>query len=254
MLRITQKQMEALDAVAWRNFELEMLAHSKEFSPILCRVIGDERIMLALRQAIARAQKTGFSNRGPIRLYIELMFLCGSDFHTDPTYPGLKEILESKEDQMIRAEKIYEAMVAYNETVAGEGNINVHKALAWLGSIADKPLVVNEKDFEAQMQEELYKAFPQKVDYAGEKGIQTLIQTGKALGIEQQFTSYRGHALLVILMFAFGHGCAKDPLYPWIYRTLHDDRIKGPDARAQRLEKKSLTWLKHVLKRRAQHE
>jgi hypothetical protein len=50
-------------------------------------------------------------------------------------------------------------------------------------------------------------------------------------------------------MFAFGHGCTHDPLYPWIARTLKDERIKDPAARAERLEKKAITWLDHVLAR-----
>ena len=45
----------------------------------------------------------------------------------------------------------------------------------------------------------------------------------------------------------FGHGCADDPLYPWIERTLNDQAIIDAPARAKRLEKKAITWLEHVL-------
>ena len=48
-------------------------------------------------------------------------------------------------------------------------------------------------------------------------------------------------------MFAFGHGCCEDPLYPWIARTLTDEKITDAEARAKRLEKKAITWLDHVL-------
>ena len=48
-------------------------------------------------------------------------------------------------------------------------------------------------------------------------------------------------------MFAMGHGCGSDPLYPWIAQTLRDETLKDPDAKAIRLEKKALTWLEHVL-------
>jgi len=47
-------------------------------------------------------------------------------------------------------------------------------------------------------------------------------------------------------MFAFGHGCTNDLLYPWISRTLQDERIADPEARAARLEQKAITWLEHV--------
>jgi hypothetical protein len=55
--------------------------------------------------------------------------------------------------------------------------------------------------------------------------------------------------MIVILMFAFGHGCVADPLYPWISQVLTDERITSAEARGQRLERKALTWLDHVLAR-----
>jgi uncharacterized membrane protein len=48
-------------------------------------------------------------------------------------------------------------------------------------------------------------------------------------------------------MFAFGHGCLNDPLYPWIAMTLEGDAIGDSDARTRRLERRALTWLDHVL-------
>jgi hypothetical protein len=61
------------------------------------------------------------------------------------------------------------------------------------------------------------------------------------------FTTVRQQVLIVTLKFAFGHGCTDDPLYPWISRTLQDRKIKSPQARAARLEKKAVTWLEHVI-------
>ena len=74
-----------------------------------------------------------------------------------------------------------------------------------------------------------------------QSGLDTAVYAGMAL---------LGTGLFVIrmlLMFAFGHGCCDDPLYPWIARTLNDERITDPPARAKRLETKALTWLDHVL-------
>ena len=53
----------------------------------------------------------------------------------------------------------------------------------------------------------------------------------------------------MVLKFAFGHACTNDPLYPWILRTLKDQRIVTPAARASRLERKAITWLEHVVAR-----
>jgi hypothetical protein len=90
-------------------------------------------------------------------------------------------------------------------------------------------------------------AFPQKAAYIGEEALTTLIQDGRAEARKFGFTTLRAEALVVVLMFAFGHGCTDDPLYPWISRTLTDERIVSTEARAMRLEKKALKWLDHVL-------
>ena len=86
MLQIRKEQMLVFEQDALRRFEDEMVVHSTDFSP-LCEVIGEGQLRVALRRAMARAGGYGFTYRGPIRLFIELMFLCGSAFDTDPQYP-----------------------------------------------------------------------------------------------------------------------------------------------------------------------
>jgi hypothetical protein len=86
---IRAEQMRVFEERAWQQFEEEMMAHSKDFSPRLCELIGDEQLRVAVRAAIARAMDYGFTNRGPIRLFVEMMFLCGSSFDTDPSVFGI---------------------------------------------------------------------------------------------------------------------------------------------------------------------
>ena len=55
--------------------------------------------------------------------------------------------------------------------------------------------------------------------------------------------------MMVTLMYSFGHQCTHDPLYPWIASTLNDERVADPSDRADRLERKAVIWLEHVVKR-----
>jgi hypothetical protein len=55
---IRTEQMKAFEQASIRQFEEEMVAHSKDFSPPLCKVIGDEQLRLALRGAISRAERS----------------------------------------------------------------------------------------------------------------------------------------------------------------------------------------------------
>jgi hypothetical protein len=241
--------MEVFNQAALVGFENEMMAHSKDFSPRLCEVIGDEQLRVALRQAMDRARGYGFTNRGPIRLFIELMFLFGSAFDTDPQYPWAAQILGASDDQMERAERLYQKTLDYQEKVSGPEAVNTRKALGDLSILARQPATFSAKDFVASLFREMNRAFPQKVAYIGEEQLTALIDEGRAEALRYRFPTLRGEALVVVLMFAFGHSCTDDPLYPWIARTLNDEKILGPTARAERLEEKAVMWLDHVLAR-----
>lgn len=249
MVAIRTEQMKVFEQAALRHFEDEMMAHSKDFSPRLCEVIGDEQLRSAIHSAICRAMDYGFTNRGPIRLFIEMMFLCGSAFDTDPQYPQIGAVLRDNGDQMQRAEQIHEGSLDYLEKVSGPSAVNVHNALKNLLIFAQLPIRFSSTDFVSGMLHEMNNAFPQKVAYIGREGLTALIEEGRVEAQEYGFSTIRGEALIVVLMFAFGHGCTNDPLYPWIFRTLQDEQIIDPAARAARLEKKALTWLKHVIAR-----
>jgi hypothetical protein len=249
MLQIREEQMAVFEQAGLRRFEDEMVIHSKNFSPRLCEVIGEEQLRVALRQAMAGAGGCAFSYRGPLRLFIELMFLFGSAFETDPQYPWAGKILHASDDQMERAEQLRDKTLDYQEKVSGPNAANTRQALERLSILVRRPAAVSSKDFVSGVLEEMFRIFPQKATYIGEEGLKTLIQEASAEARKYHLPAVRGDTLIVVLMFAFGHGCTADPLYPWIARTLKDERIIEPSARAERLQRKAVTWLDHVLAR-----
>ena len=247
MLVIRPDQMKVFEQDATRRFEEEMVVHSKDFSPRLCEVIGDEQLRVALRSAITRADGYGFTYRGPIRLFIELMFLLGSGFDSDPQYPAIRRVLDDSAGQMQRAQQIHEEFLDYLEKVSGPGAVNVHRALSELLIFARSSPAFS-SDFVADMLQEMKRMFPQKAAYVGEPALRAVIDEALDEAREHGFDTDRQRALLVVLKFAFGHGCTNDPLYPWIARTLRDEKFDA-GARAARLEKKAVTWLEHVVAR-----
>ncbi len=247
VLIIGQEQMETFKQTMFASFENEMVLHSKDFSPQLCEVLGDKQLRVTVRSAITRAESYGFTNRGSIRLFIELMFLRGSAFDTDPQYPMIGKILRASGDQMQRAEQIHKDSLDYFEKVSGPGAVNLHKALRELLVFAKKSLTFSSHTFVADMVQEMTRVFPQKAAYIGDEGLMTLIHEGHAEARKYGLSTVRGETLVLLLMFAFGHGCIDDQLYPWISRTLRAEQIIDSTVRAERLEKKAKTWLTHVL-------
>jgi len=249
MLVIREAQNKAFEDDALRRFKEEMVEHSKEFSPQLCDVLGEQQLRVAVSQAMQRADEYGFTNRGSIRLYIEMMFLFGSDFDSDPQYPLFGEILKKEDGQMQRAEALYSVTNNYLDQVAGPDARYVHQALKELPSFAYEPLVFSSETLVEEMLRKMNHMYPRKARYVGNEGLTTLIYEGrdKAQEYHSPATTSRGEVLLIVLMFSFGHGCTNDPLYPWISHTLNDALIVDSVARFKRLEKKALTWLSHVL-------
>jgi hypothetical protein len=98
------------------------------------------------------------------------------------------------------------------------------------------------------MLQEMTSIFPQKAAYLGNDALLALIHRGYTVAQQAHFPSAHAYTLIIALMYAFGHGCTNDPLYPWIANTLKDEKIVDSTARANRLERKALTWLDHVIK------
>jgi hypothetical protein len=254
MWTIRQEQTDRFRQYHLQKFEDELVEHSQRFAPTLCKIIGRDQVRVVVRSAMTKALGYRFSNKGPIRLFVEMTFLCGSAFDTDPQYPFVSVELRSNQEQMARAERIHLGYLDYLERVSGPAAANVNYALAQIPSLARVPLPFTAHNFADGLLKEMNRIFPQKVGYLGETRLRALIDEGKFEADRYAFSEIRHTVLIVVLMFAFGHGCTDDPLYPWIAKTLHDEKIVSPSAKADRLERKAMTWLEQVLTRNRKGE
>lgn len=249
MLLIRSEQMEGFKKAMLRSFENEMVAHLAELSPPLFKAAGEERMRQTIHLGIGRAQSYGFTFRGPVRLYLELMLLFGSYFDNDPQYPWAAEILtdQGPSPQMQRAGRLYEKALDYREKVAGPEDAYTLKALRNIQALARQPLELSAEDLVPGLLREIKRIYPQKAAYVGDEGLEVLIHKGIGGARRQRFATARGATWVIVLLLAFGHGCGADPLYPWIARTLKDEAITDSEARAKLLEEKALSWIEYVL-------
>jgi hypothetical protein len=246
---IRQHQMDALGAAVLSGFENEMVAHLANFSPALSQTIQESQMREAIRFGIARAQEYGITFRGPVRLYLELMMLFGSHFDTDPQYPWASGILRSESPipQMERAQLMYERTRDYRAKVAGCDDVNRIDALKRMSRFSAEALPLSSGDLTAMLIEGMARIYPQKTAYIGREGMEALIDEGVGAAHDYGFATPRATALAVALMFALGHGCFQDPLYPWIEEMVKDEAVRGPGAKADALERKALKWLHQLL-------
>src|SRR5262249_1610883 len=107
MLVIRAEQMKVFEQLAADRFAGELIEHCRGFSPSLCKTLSNGQLAVAIDQGFRAAAKYGFTQRGPVRLYIDMMIVLGAGFDTDPQYPWAGEMLTSTAPQMERADALH---------------------------------------------------------------------------------------------------------------------------------------------------
>jgi len=249
MLTIRQEQVDAFRQHHLRKFEDEMVEHLKKFAPQHWRVIGEETGRQVIRLGIEQAKKYGFTNRGPVRFYIEMMFMFGSYFDTDPQCLWATEILRDPQnlDQTNRADRLYEVMTKYWADVAGPNNVRTFTALHKLSEAQAEDYVTAGVSLEDGFLAGLKIIYPQKCAYLGERPLRALLKKTFGLADKHDFKSNEGIGLMIVLTFFLGHECTRDPLHGWIARGLSEERFASPAQRSANLQTKALLYLKCAL-------
>ena len=248
MLVVRGQQLEALQLAALKTFEDDMVAHLQQFAPKHCQVIGDPAVRQAIRLGINRGRTYGLTNRGPLRFYIELMFMYGSDFDTDPQCLWASQVLaDTFPNQMTKSNELYRKAMVFTNEIAGENYVHAKAALRRVHATKYEDLPQLDGKFDDVMFAKLQQMHPEKVRALGDDSTRTVIQHGKRLPEKLSLDPNRGAALCVGAMFALGHGFGQDPLLPWIARTITNGTIADPAARVKRLHSRVMTYLDHII-------
>lgn len=232
-----------------RRFEDEMVAHLSVFAPKHCSVIGEKNVREVVRLGITSAANRGFTQRGPVQFFLELMFMFGSYFDTDTQHPWATESLNCLfiAQQIDRADALHLAMMDYLEKISGPANLYAIAALRETRKLVTQAVPDSIASITDWLQVMIDKIYPQKNKWLGRERVQTVISDGIQVAIQRGVTSMRGLALFGILGFSLGHGFSDDPLYPWISHTLQNPLVPDPDVRAGQLERKAILYLDRAL-------
>jgi hypothetical protein len=245
VLKIRWEQMEVFDRAVLKDFEDQTLEHLKKGFPKHCRLLGEENLRKKVRQGFERARSYGLSSQNGLRLFVELTFLLGSGFDTDPQLPWAAEILkDTASDQAARVERLHQKSMEYLEKVCGPNNEHIDAVLARLRT---EPLQGFSQSgigrFEDYMVRRFWLLSPEKCRYIGEGCLRGLIQSGldaaRGYGLlnELGVTAYLG------LMFILGSDFAGDLQYGFAQEVLSDQSLADPAQKANRLYAEALAYL-----------
>lgn len=250
MLLIQRSQMQAFERATRAEFEALMVVHAREFSPTTYAAVGDAQMRVAVRQAIDAASGHGFTRRGPVQFYVELMLLFGSGVAGDPLYPWAGELLRSGDaaDQMARADRLHAEVVQHLVRVHGPSNSLLDAARRRLDEASLAEFDSLRGDIDERLRSFFEVVHPEKCEAVGRVALEGLAR--EAARKTMEYTGgqdARDVVRLAALMFAFGHGCDVDPLYPWIAETLQLGPRAGAEGKMTVLERQLRGWLRDVL-------
>ena len=247
MLLIRPEQMTAFRQAAVFKFQTELAGHAQQFIPNHAKLVSERCVRQAVELGFERAQTFGFTQRGPIRFYVELMLMLGSGFDTDPQLPWAGKTLRGEPgDQLKKADLLYDQFQEYQSAVAGPANAYAFDALARLAGLRLCDLW-DAGESPGSALSAMKSIHSRKFEYVGEPALQRLVEAAMQVARSFGITSQAGIGLLSILMFAAGHECFRDPLFPWISASLLDDSAPESEARVHCLYRATLEHLKGML-------
>lgn len=228
--------MQRFEARAWSQFESEMLAHALDFAPWLGQALGAQGLRPAVSAALKRAVGLGFEQRGPLRLWLEATLLYGSHFDTDPLHASLAAALHGPGTAMDRAHRLFQAVLAEQDALGvadGRQQQAVLDGLAWWA--ATQPPEGSWNGLDAGLADALAQAHPLRARHVGVGALAALVRQARASAMALPAPTPHDVAWLALVMFGLGHGCLRDPLYPWVARAWAHADHGEPPSRARRL-------------------
>ncbi len=244
---IQKAQIETFEQISRTRFEEEMATHIQDFAPKHAELMGARGVRAIVHQGTDRAFEHGFTMRGPARLYLDLMFLFGSSFDTDPQLPWASSILSSPIGQRARADALYSQTMKYFERVAGADYQHAKASLRQAKGVSLESLRPRQdSDFSDAMLQSFAQHYPEKAAYVGEEPLRKLLTKASEQCAAYSIRDALGPSVFAGMMFVLGHGFATDLQFPWIAATLR--KSAAEDRRLEQLFSKSQIYLDHVLR------
>jgi hypothetical protein len=242
--------MEVLGLAVLEGFRETLLRHLAGFAPELYALRGEQVFRQVIDVGVARAARYGFTNRGPLRFFLECMFAYGAEFDEDFQIPDLQECLAMKHEngQLWHSERVFAVIDRYQSSTRGRGNEFAIAALRRLSSFMDGIDALRDDTLESDLFDLMARIHPEKVEHVGQDRLRRLIALAREDAERFGMATAVGAGVLSGLMFALGVGVSRDPLYPWVRDTLTEPAQEASARRIERLRRKTRMYLDATLK------
>lgn len=245
-MRISDAQLKNLSSYSRERYLHDLGERLAERNPQLVGGFEDGQRHRVVSAAVAAAEAWGFTNRGPIRLYLDVCIAFGSGFADDPMLPWARGALgrPDPETQDERAAALFTASCAAIEAIHGPDEVHTRTALAaTLAWARQEQRFPPPERLGAHVANQLAALHPQKAAHGGPQALHALVVAASQASARHGMTAPRAQLLMAGLFFALGAGCLSDPAHAWIATTLADRRVADPAQRFAGLERQALARL-----------
>lgn len=242
--------MQVLGFSVLDRFKEDLLEHLSRFAPELFAIRGEAIFREVIDDGLARSARYGFTNRGPVRFFIECMVAYGTGFDTDFLMPNVHEGLTAQrsDGQLARAVDVFDAIDRYQVATRGRNNELAIAALRRLEPFLNALDSLSADTLESRVLELVDRIHPEKATYVGRDRLLRLVAVAREQAVGHGVATGPGIGLLAGLMFALGLGVVTDPLYPWVGGTLATPPEQDAALRIERLRRKARIYLATTLK------
>ena len=247
-MQISSQQLDAFAPAARTRFEKEMFDGLRAFAPQLTRAAGDDALRTVIHTGIDRAEQHGFTHRGPVRFFLELLLSFGYGFDVDPQYAAFQPALHTTEvDQMARAVTLHAAVRRYFDLVSGPDHRHALAAMTRLQAFAaSEDLARWENARPERVLALCQEIYPEKYAYVGRPALAKLLAPCfQPPAPRADPLPAAARPVVALLMYGFGAGILSDPMYPWVGQTFRDTAA-APDDLAERLKRRATLYLAEV--------
>lgn len=231
----------------------ELVAHCNKNFPYLQATLGEEALRQTLTECVNKAEQVGYTQRGPVIFYIEMLIILGIDCENDLQYPWIKQTIEKNKNlsQINQVNELHSLVTEYLEKITGNQNQYLYKALEKVQMLTLNNLGVKKEQYIENVRHFLYEIYPEKYQQTPYENITELIKHGtKKAYYDYGFEEANHAALIVLLMFFLGHQFDHDPFYSWASLEKTNMKVKQLtiEAKAERLASRAKVWLMAYLK------
>lgn len=206
MIELNYNQVDFLKNIAIEKYIDEIMDHWESNFPGFILLQKDKDIKSYINQGISIAKKYGYTQRGSVRLYIDMMIMFGVNFERDPLFQWLIE--KEKSSQIERSVKSHMLLTGYFEKVYGDNGCFFKESINNFKEFSEKYLPVKIDITNKELHEMLKYIYPQRYDFVGTDAIDNLIFLSESKKYKLKHSRHRSY--LVIIMFLFGCSFEQD--------------------------------------------